>query len=83
MQRIGNCTQIALEQVFVEVCSDVGKERDIIRKPPLLQLPRPVSRALGHVIEEGQKAIHDHPTIRYAQNELKKKKLAQVGERFL
>ena len=40
------------KQLLQSKCSDVGKEQDIIRKPRLLQLPRTVSRAIGHVIED-------------------------------
>ena len=51
----------------VQVCSDVGKERDIIRNPHLLQLPRTVSRALGRVIEDSPVEVPDFPTIKCAR----------------
>ena len=50
----------------IKECSDVGKEQDIIRNPHLLQLPRTVSRALGHVIEDSQVEVPNFPTINCA-----------------
>jgi hypothetical protein len=40
--------------MYTGLCSDVGKEQDIIGNPHLLQLRRAASRALGHVIGEGR-----------------------------